>query len=709
MKNIVSIFTSDIRRIVKNRSALIIVIGLAFLPSLYAWFNILSSWDPYGNTDAIKIAVVNQDKGSSINGESFNIGNDIVHSLKNNEQMGWTFVTEEEATHGVEHGDYYASILIDEDFSEKISTVITDDPVKPEVIYTVNEKINAIAPKITSSGVSSLVEIISSNFVKEANKVIFKTFNDLGIELEENLPTIEKIFNFIFEIEKEFPKIIEDVNKGSQKIDEYQQIVSDMNEHLDEVNAVLGNYYSTAVDLNEKVTKYEDWFNTISGSLNINYETLNSYLQESQSFLEQMESGELPIEELTAKKEEQMEGITSKISTIEQTVSILEAVQNWSNTSLFQEEIDQLQSLNTLLTMQLQTLESLEGQLTEENLKDFMDNEQKIKPIIQELSDNFDETTLKDLESAFQKGTETADKMMDYLQTGKELVPQAEERLGSAQQQLNALDKQLTTIEEELPYYQESLQSIADKIRTFQAEYDLLEIIELLKNNYEEESDYFANPILLKENKLFPIPNYGSAMSPFFTTLSLWVGGLILVSVLTVEVHVERRMKAGEVYFGRLFTFLTIAIMQAVIVSLGDIFLLKTYVVDKFWFVIFSIFISLVFMTIIYTLVSVFGNIGKALSIILLVLQLASSGGTFPVQLVPKVFQYFHPLMPFTYAISMMREAVGGILWGVVIEDLLYLSIFPTIMILMGIFLKKPINKHTRKMIKKARESRLMA
>ena len=259
-----------------------------------------------------------------------------------------------------------------------------------------------------------------------------------------------------------------------------------------------------------------------------------------------------------------------------------------------------------------------------------------------------------------------------------------------------------------MPETEKKIKELADKIRDFESEEDLKDIIRLLKNDVEKQSDYFANPVNLKENKLFAMPNYGSAMSPFYTVLALWVGALLMVSLLTVEVHEEgANYKSHEIYFGRLLTFLTIGLSQAFIVSMGDIFLLGTYVVDKFWFVLFSLFIGGVFVCIVYSLVSIFGNVGKSMAIILLVLQVAGSGGTFPIQMTPAFFQAIYPFLPFTYAISAIRETVGGMLWDIVTRDLLVLSAFVVVMIV-ALLLKTPINKSSEKFVENAKGSKII-
>src|SRR5699024_2992692 len=144
-----------------------------------------------------------------------------------------------------------------------------------------------------------------------------------------------------------------------------------------------------------------------------------------------------------------------------------------------------------------------------------------------------------------------------------------------------------------------------------------------------------------------------------------------------------------------------IGFLQAAIVTFGDIFIINVDIANPVLFVIFGLFCSLVFMTIIYTFVSIFGDVGKALVIVMLVLQIAGSGGTYPVVLLPRFFQIVSPFLPFTYAVDLMREAVGGIVWSNVLFDLMMLTIFWIIAIIFGTLLKEPINKQTSKLMKK--------
>ncbi len=267
MKQIWRIYKTDLRNVAKHWAAIVIVVGLMILPSLYAWFNIKASWDPYGNTKEVPIAVSNQDAGSNLRGKDINIGDEIVDSLKKNKNLGWKFVDEKQAIYGVERGDYYASITIPKDFSEKIATVLDENPQKPELDYYVNEKVNAIAPKITAKGASGITEEISKNFVKTANGEIFKIFNDLGIDLETNLPSIEKVKDLVFKLEAQFPEMNTLMDKALDDATRAEDVVKVAQKELPVVESVINDGQEALGNLDKFFARQDQTLKNAPGTI----------------------------------------------------------------------------------------------------------------------------------------------------------------------------------------------------------------------------------------------------------------------------------------------------------------------------------------------------------------------------------------------------------------------------------------------------------
>ncbi|TKI85675.1 YhgE/Pip domain-containing protein [Bacillus mycoides] len=980
MKQIWRIYKTDLRNVAKHWAAIVIVLGLMILPSLYAWFNIKASWDPYGNTKGIQIAVSNQDVGSNLRGKDINIGEEIVDSLKKDKNFGWKFVDEKQAIYGVERGDYSASITIPKDFSEKIATVLNENPQKPELDYYVNEKVNAIAPKITAKGASGLTEEVSKNFVKTTNGEIFKIFNDLGIDLETNLPSIEKVKDLVFKLEAQFPEMNTLVDKALDDATRAEDVVKVAQKELPVVESVINDGQEALGNLDKFFARNDETLKRAPGTIKNNLIVMQKGLDGAAAITDYLKNPafdfnltlpdpaklpELPnitipqIPTLPELPQVNGEGYKNIATNIDQTVnnvfnstrvgtayvkSVMDGLQNkgvdptvaqknvQDASKLLQDRIDSVsylidffttfkesastdfgkqffgnraeslkvlknsmvdannrvkhvgdlissgqevkQDVRDAVNQKLDAVNNLVNQAekdynatfvadfekavsTAEQLKNKAENVQgdaqqlrgnlnqdinKANEILNNGRENYDQAVtdyaklktnlekatadlsnkgvngldstkvaLNDLNGQFQagwnlvndmipvmestnkvladvnsgknlngtiaklnkakdglqKGMDLTDKGIDAINKGqkpaadviesinqvsksvsvqigdilanydseivpnfnaaiartKEMSKNTSQILGEADKKLPDVkklledsskglvdgQKKIADIKAEMPATEKKIKELADKIRDFESEEDIKDIIRLLKNDVEKQSDYFANPVNLKENKLFAMPNYGSAMSPFYTVLALWVGALLMVSLLTVEVHEEgANYKSHEVYFGRLLTFLTIGLSQAFIVSMGDIFLLGTYVVDKFWFVLFSLFIGGVFVCIVYSLVSIFGNVGKSMAIILLVLQVAGSGGTFPIQMTPPFFQAIYPFLPFTYAISAIRETVGGMLWDIVTRDLLVLSAFVVIMVVAALLLKTPINKSSEKFVENAKGSKII-
>ncbi|MED5019412.1 YhgE/Pip domain-containing protein [Paenibacillus chibensis] len=713
MKNIAFIFSRDIRNIITNWAALVIMLGLVMLPSLYAWFNIKASWDPYGNTGDIAIAVANNDKGTTLRGKAINLGNEVINSLKDNHKLGWRFVSEADAMRGVNHGDYYASIIIPESFSATIATVLSDNPTKAEILYYVNEKINAVSPKITSSGASGIIQEVSKNFVKTANGTIFKIFNELGIELQEQLPTIEKVRTLVFRLEKNFPEINQAVKVAIDDIHKTDQLVTAAQKNLPLVTDIAKNGQAFAGGLDTFLSAASGAAKDIGPNVKQDLLLLQQTALSTQQLTSVLKDPNIDPSVVT----ETLDHVSSRL---ELGLKVQSQLVDWFD-QLNQVTGNRIGFVSTKLRQvedkmkQQQTLVSSISSAVKKGEKpaaDLVDRLNQVSgdtsKILGDIIGRYDSEIQPAILSGLQKAQQTAAKTQTVLNNALKSVPDVQKVLSDASKGLTIGSQKVSEIQKELPAVEAKISELAQRMREFESEGSLQEVIGLLKNNFQLESQFFAEPVVLKENQLYPIPNYGSAMSPFFSTLALWVGATLLVSLVTTEVHDENPYKSYEVYFGRFLTFLTLALLQSICVTTGDMFVLGTYVVDKPWFVVFGLVNSAVFMLMVYTLVSVFGNVGKALAIVMLVLQLAGSGGTFPIQTTPPFFRAIHPFLPFTYGISMMRESVGGIIWSIVRNDLIIMGIFAAITLIVGLALKGIINQLAAGLVKKAKESKLI-
>ncbi|WP_342042366.1 YhgE/Pip domain-containing protein [Bacillus sp. OTU2372] len=669
------IYINDWKNIRQVPIVILLVGALSLLPSAYAWINIKAMWDPYSNTSGIKVAVANEDEGAEIRGEKINVGNEIVQNLKNNKKLGWIFVNRSTAEDGVEKGNYYAYLIIPRDFSKKLTSILEINPTKPQILFGVNEKINAVAPKIASSGASAVTAQISQAFVKTVGDAIFSGFYKAGIELEKSLPSIHNMEDQIFTLEKALPQIeamgkkaieleekLPEIREKGQKIIELEQRIPEINQAGSSILKVEAN-------------------------LPLIHEAGNKVLA-----LQQKMADMNRINEIVTQIGEQLSEIEANIN---QTI-------NRSGQAAAQVETSENQAQLTQLHEELVSIHNSIQQARG-------DLQQKISEgeAIVNSSANFIKNNLPTIEGKIHKA---ADFVRNDLPSLEDDIRKAADLVRTKLPELEtAVHKAADFARNDLPGFEAQIRSTADKLRRLKGSVDVNDLIQFLKHDPQTESNFLSNPVLLKTKRIFPIPNYGSAMTPFYTMLALWVGATFLIASLRVDVEDNNhQFKSYQVYFGRLLTFLTIGILQAVVVSLGDLYIIHTYAVDKLWFVLFSIFIGIVFVIITFTLCSVFGTIGKGLAIILLVLQISSSGATFPVSTTSAFFQRIYPFMPFTYAVSLLRETVGGMVEEVVVRDVFYLLVFVAASFLLALVLKEPLSKRIQKAAELARSSNII-
>ncbi|CDQ40787.1 MULTISPECIES: YhgE/Pip domain-containing protein [Virgibacillus] len=725
MKNSFRIYSKDIKNIATNWVAAILIGGLILLPSLYAWFNIKASWDPYGQTDQIPIGVVNEDAGATVRGQQIHVGDDLVATLKEDKSMDWQFTDRDTAMEKVEYGDYFAVIVIPKNFSEKLGTVVEDEPEKADVEYYVNEKVNAIAPKITEKGASVIVEQISSNFISTVNGVIFDMFNNLGVELEKDLPDIKRFENYIFEMEKKLPEIHDLLNQSLTDASSAQNIINQAQALVPEAERVTGEGMQTIDNTTEFLNKAETRLEEMAPKIEEDLNRVQEIANKTNNFIQDIQHSEIDFsngEELTDQVNEQITQAMQRITTINQALDQLQE-QNQDDQSgdtgngANNEKIDQAQQQLEELQQRLNEVQTkneevaafitdkhAEVQQTIAELQELSSNvSTSIDDFVKEYKENIEPTVMGEIDRAQSTLANARGILVDIQNT----IPEVERILSNTEGSLGEGEDILEYALGEFPYVNSKVNELADRIREIQGETDINEIIQLLQNNPEAEKGFFAEPVQLNENKLFPIENYGTGMTPFYTVLAIWVGGLLLISLLSADSHRSDDFTGRQIYFGKLFTFITIGLLQTIIVTSGDLLLLNVGVTHPYWFIGFGLLISMVFMMIIYTLVSVFGDVGKAMVIVLLVLQIAGAGGTYPVVLLPEFFQVIHPFLPFSYGIDLMREAVGGIVWDRATKDILFLCIFGGAAIIIGAFLKPIINKQTNKLKKKSDESGL--
>ena len=695
MKNIIEIFRNDIKEVFRKTNTWIIIVGLIFLPSMYAWPNILSSWDPYGHTNNIKVAVTSEDDGATVDGKELNLGKSLVEGLKNNKNLDWQFVSnKQQAEDGVRIGDYYASIVVPKNFSQDMTSVSRTEPKRATIEYTVNEKINAISPKITNSGASAIANNISKNFVETANGIIFEKLHEAGIKFEENLPSIEKAKEEIFKLNDNFSTYESTLSELIGKVEYGYNILNNVQNTLPEIDRVATNSIMIADKAGITINNIQGFNERLLPIINNHLNVVEEVSKEANVIAKELQQKPDKTEEIKARQKALDNRLQASTERLQLVKNIFEYFNKLSSERLFNNQLERVTTLLNDITTIKEVNNNIYNkmdhydEIADTVKEEFVNKSARVNEVSSNMNSKLNVEVAPLISQVLSKAEVNIDKVSGIISGAQGELPAVERKLSETEVKISNAYGKLLSLQAQMPSAKSKIQKLTDEIKKADSGIDKNQLFNLLKVDYKQQAEFFANPVKLQENKLYHIENYGSAMTPFYTVLSIWVGSLLMSSLLTTKVEdEEKKYKPYQKYFGRGLLFVIISLFQTLIITLGDMYILGTQATSPYRFVLYALLISLLFSSIIYTIVCILGNVGKAVCIVLLVLQLGSSGGTFPIQMTSSFFQALYPKVPFTYSIGLLREAVGGVYIPAVERDIKILFIYLIIVLVGGAIL----------------------
>lgn len=700
MKRAFEIFRRDVNRLSHNMVAMIVTIGVCLIPSLYAWFNIAANYDPYANTGNIKIAVANADKGTEneLIGE-LNVGEEIVQNLKKNDSLGWKFTDEKKAVQGVKSGKYYAAIVIPEDFSSSFVSILSGDMKQPQFEYYLNEKKNAIAPKVTGTGASTIQEQVNEEFIAAAagsvSKILGQTAEQMGTQVDTVQESLIAKMQTAEENLEEYQVVLENLNKtidgsddlinGTQEtLDALKSAVASgaksMNNGTDILASVRNSVGALSVGLSDGLTQGADALSGISSAVGTDLGKLNEKVQ---NVNEKIGNTITSMQDLISKNEE--------------ILTVLRELDNQVPGNPLSEIIEKLETENQRhkeILKNLQTGSNSIGNAVNTSVQGL----NQIASVIQDGQKNlqtsrasFEKNVLPSLNQSLDSFAQLSGKVSGVLAGVEPSAEQLKNVTGDLKQTLSDTKTAMESTKEALDDVQKKLNTAITDLGALQSSDIYLSLKELTKKDTGEVAEFMHSPVQLETKSFYRVENYGSAMAPFYTNLAIWVGGIVLIAIFKMEVDKDEKIKSFTVtqgYFGRWILYITTGLIQALIICLGDIYLLKIQCKNPAAFVFAGLFASFVYVNLIYALSITFKHIGKALSVILVILQIPGSAGTYPIEMTPAFFQFVHPLLPFTYGINAMREAIAGIYGMHYWKNILCLAVFLPIALGIGLLLR---------------------
>ena len=741
MKIIWGIFKRDMCHATRNVIAVIVSMGLVVVPALYAWFNIAASWDPYGNTKALKVAVANNDKGykSDLIPVRVNVGETIISTLHANDQLDWQFVKSDKAIDGVESGEYYAAIVIPKGFSADMMTLFSPDIKHAQLKYYLNEKINPIAPHITDQGATTVVNTIDKTFAK--------TIAQVGLDLASSILRYSQspqMAEYMRNLNGNLTTMADSLSGASQQVTAYSQLLGSANDIVDSTGKLLASATKAGKQAQNALKQGKSGATSLtSAGANVT-SSVNTALDQVSGAFDQVAA---KVNKAFDAIDKDSDTAASQLTTLSEQVSSGESLYDTYITSLnhMRESVEQLpdsdsakQALLEAIDQEITLLEAAKGdsQKLAQQLKDASTQvtqdtaaaERSRKEILNRITSA--KQSISNVRDDY--ATNVKPKIDALACTVSTLISQTDSMITQLSGTTDSLNDVTSSVGTNIASIRSTLDGIATKLNSSATTLNTLitamnssdngaensnELKSLTTSNASTLSTLISAPVALHRVAVYPIANYGSAMAPFYTILSIWVGAIILCAMLKVTISDREKahvlglgdtlpriagpsgpgnascwgLRLDHEYFGRYAIFALLALLQGTLVCLGDMYFLGVQANHALQFLAVGWLAALVFSNIVYTLTVSFGDIGKAVAVVLLVMQVAGSGGTFPIETLPKFFQKLYPFLPFPHAIDAMHAAMAGSYGNEYLLDMVYLSLFLIPSLLLGLVLRKPV------------------
>ena len=722
MGNVWRVFKRDVRRLLKVPPALVVVIALLVLPSVYTWYNVIGFWNPYDNTGNLRVCVVNEDAGGSseLTGE-LSVGDMIVEELRENTQLGWVFEDRDTAMGELDAGRAYAVFVIPKEFTSDLLTLTTGDFTQPNMEYYVNEKAGPVAPKITDTGATTLDETINSTFVSTVSDVAADAIDDAIGDMRGKTDQARS---------RASAKLL----KATQTLDDAREALSDIGET---VEATQGKVCDARASLDGARAAADTASDALSAIATLTARMQIDLANFTGKASPQVSESLLAISQASSKANEAAGKITGAAGEAQGSIGAAIARAQ----TVVDESTAAIASLRAIVDGMAEDdplkkpVEDAIGKLEKHNadaqeaLDDLNAANQEAENMTQAVGQASDA-----LNAAVQTATGTAQAYSNSLfGTTIPAVTQSLAQLSSASAALSVavsnqklligqtglvldqLDSALSTAKDTLAQTDSLLGNLASDFEEVQADVVALNASDTLVRIFGEDgldagkiADFMGSPTELVTEQLYELNAYGSAMAPLFMNLTFWIGAFMLLIIMKQEVDAEgiKNLTVTQRYMGRFLLLACMAVGQAVICCAG-VLLIGVQAENAPALFLASVVSSLAYLSIIYALSVTLQHIGKGICIILVFAQIPGATGLYPIEMTPPFFQAIYPFFPFTYGISAMREAICGFYGAHYQNALGMLGLFFVLSMALGVLVRPLMANVNRMVADQIRESGL--
>ena len=688
--NVLRVFWRDVKRIAKVPPAWLVVVFLIVLPSIYTWFNVIGFWNPYENTGNMRVCVVNEDK--SVEDETLghlDLGAQIIGELESNDQLGWYFVDREEAMREVESGEAYAAIVIPEDFSADMTTILSGDFQRPQIEYYVNEKLGPVAPKITDTGATTLDTTVNDAFVSTVSATVASTIDEKLAESKGDIETakssvvskLEQGSAGVADAREALSNLATSADEAIGKVDLAKQSLSDaknaavlLSDGLGQASVITGEVNTGLVTFSTSMGTVLDHGSSLlsqtSSQTNSTIgQTANGIVAAAGSVDAALERGQAVVQENAQ--------IIAVLRTLQQSLPDGEGKQAIGNviSDLETKNAQSQQTLDGLATLSSDT-SALATSVS--NASGSVDAAvQQTLGAVDGYRSTLSATTIPAISSGLGDMGTAANGLSTTVSNQVLLIDQTSAVLDDLKTTLGLSADALRQTDELLSGLQGDLDTMKTDLAALGTSGALGDLVGEDGIDSEKIADFMLSPTQVETEELYPLNAYGSAMAPLFINLTLWIGVFMLMVIMRIEVDDEsvRNLSITQRFFGRWLLLAIMVSLQAIVCCAGCLFIgVQTTNAPAFFLT--AVLCSLAYLSIQYTLSTTLQHVGKALCVILVFVQIPGATGLYPIEMTPSFFQAVYPLFPFTYGIGAMRETISGFYDGAWMHDVGILLLF---------------------------------
>lgn len=726
MKTILRIFKHDIKQIFSNVVTVIIVLGLVLLPSIFSWYNVLACWDVFNNTDNLKVAVANSDEGyqSDLVPLKINLGDQVQNALLEDKEMEWVFTSEEDAIEGARSGEYYAAVVIPQSFSKDMMTFYSPEVEHASILYYTNEKKNVVAPKLTERGADDVANKINTIFVEKVSEVGLNVASSL-VDYTDN----KQFVNQITQLSDNIATLSGRMAQASEVVSGYSSLLSASKSLIASTADLLGETSDSAQQVLDTTNNAKQSINSLTDAMAVSTDALHSALEKSTDSFEGVSesidtaftSSGTAATTTASSLDTQAEAVRNQAVSMR---AMADSLERCSVPPEFEGTLDAFVSqVRASADTQDQLAQSLtaaadsirtqndEAQAHHAEVKDLAE---QAKGSIEDLSQDYNNTIKPELEKLQTQVEKSSNLLFDNASQLSSVTEDINGASGSLIDTLAVAQNNLDSSAQSLKESSEYLAQLSSNIKTAVTSEDWQGLKQIFQTDPHELAQSLASPVQIERTALYPASNFGSQMAPLYTMLGLWIGSLLLLVAVKVKVSSRTLAEVGypklhQVFWGRFLIFACLSFVQSSILALGNLLFLQVQATEPLLFLVCYWVSGLVFTFIIYTLVVSFANLGKALAVFLLIIQVSAGGGSYPLPMLPDFVQALSPFLPLTHAINALRAAMMGLYQMDFWVEIGLLLVFVVPFMLLGLLLRKPLMNLLNWYVRKTEESKLIS